>query len=353
MKPGLFIGSSVEGLTVANAIQQNLEHDCNPTVWSQGIFDSSSNTLDSLLKAVKNHHFAIFVFTPDDVLQIREKSVAAARDNIVFELGLFLGAHGKERVFFVRPRGVDLHIPTDLLGIISGTYDDNRSDGNTNAALGPFCTEVREKLKTYIHTSVDEVPDETIEVKKIIQDKPDSWEYLLMAQLMEERISPLDGDFRDLEDGSYFQQTKILDFLESLNFVGGAVKDMIKLVTIVGNFLVKDIPAALGEDGVPAKMSDLKWLAERYLNLSRELLAWEFRLQESETTIEFQEAQEIMKGWSKTYFKQLRDFPGRLKNSIRLRQEGRPREEYKLDFDFKEPPGRARIIEIFNELSNR
>ena len=46
------------------------------------------------------------------------------------------------------PRGIsDFHLPSDLLGIVSATYDHNRSDQNLEAALGPACHSIRKAIQ--------------------------------------------------------------------------------------------------------------------------------------------------------------------------------------------------------------
>lgn len=150
MKPSIFVGSSVESLDTAYAIQENLEHDAEVTVWTQGIFDLSKYTLDALVDQLDESDFGVFVFSPDDVERIRGKTVATARDNIVFELGLFVGRLGKERSLILLPRGCeDLHLPTDLLGITPGMFEAKRQDGNLVAALGPACSKIRKLLRRF------------------------------------------------------------------------------------------------------------------------------------------------------------------------------------------------------------
>ena len=144
-KPRIFIASAVESLDVADAFNVNLDHQAEVTVWKHG-FSLSQNTIDSLVKMAESVDFAIFIFTPDDVASIREQQKNIVRDNVVFELGLFVGTLGKERCFIVKPRDVDLHLPTDLLGLTPADYNGERSDGNLEAAVNHPCVLIKKEV---------------------------------------------------------------------------------------------------------------------------------------------------------------------------------------------------------------
>lgn len=147
-KPSLFIGSSTESLEVAFAAQENLDSDAEVTVWSQGIFDLSRNILESLLDKVGTFDFSIFIFSPDDRTRIRGQTHNTVRDNVVFELGLFMGRAGRDRSFvFIQQGELQVHLLTDLLGLVPATYNPNRTDGNLEAALGAACNKVRRRLR--------------------------------------------------------------------------------------------------------------------------------------------------------------------------------------------------------------
>jgi hypothetical protein len=144
MKPRIFIGSSTESLKIAECIQSNLDYDSFPEIWTQNIFQLSKSSIESLFEELSKIDFAIFVLTPDDVVKIQDDLKAVARDNVIFELGLFMGKLGRDRVFFLIPRHANIHLPTDLLGIEPGTYDANHP--NLTASLGPFSTKIKEKI---------------------------------------------------------------------------------------------------------------------------------------------------------------------------------------------------------------
>jgi predicted nucleotide-binding protein len=66
----------------------------------------------------------------------------APRDNVILELGLFIGALGRQRVFMLIEQGMDVKIPTDLLGVTPIVYPAG-APGDLSARLGPACTELR------------------------------------------------------------------------------------------------------------------------------------------------------------------------------------------------------------------
>ena len=143
--PSLFIGSSSEGLEIAENLHLVLDNYCEATVWNQGVFGLSGTGIGSLVQAAASYDFAALVLTADDVVSKRGKSRPAARDNVLFELGLFIGAIGLDRTFLVARRGDDLELPTDLDGVTRATYRE-RNDGKLRAALNPVGVQIRDAM---------------------------------------------------------------------------------------------------------------------------------------------------------------------------------------------------------------
>lgn len=142
-RPQLFIGSSSERLPIATAIQVGLSHDdVLVQVWTDGVFQASEDTLSSLMRAAEHSDFGVLVLGPDDVVRRRGKRLNVPRDNVIFELGLFIGAVGRNRTFIVKPRGQALALPTDLLGITPIDYAEGE-DSTLPSRIAPVCTQLR------------------------------------------------------------------------------------------------------------------------------------------------------------------------------------------------------------------
>lgn len=144
-KPKVFIGSSSEGLKIAEHIQLGLEHTVEATIWSQGVFGLSKGNLENLVKAASDFDYAVLVLTPDDLTTKRGEIENSPRDNVLFEFGLFMGALGREKTFMVYCRDIQLDLPSDLAGILAATFA-KRGDNNLEAAIGPVCTRLKQEI---------------------------------------------------------------------------------------------------------------------------------------------------------------------------------------------------------------
>jgi predicted nucleotide-binding protein len=141
-----FIGSSSEGLRIAEHLQAGLERVVECTIWSQGVFGLSRGNLENLVNATAKYDYAVLILTPDDLTTVRGKTQNSPRDNVLFELGLFMGALGRERTFVVHCRDEQIELPSDLAGVSVATFG-ARTDKNLQAALGPVCTALKEAMR--------------------------------------------------------------------------------------------------------------------------------------------------------------------------------------------------------------
>lgn len=143
--PSVFIGSSTEGLDVAREVELQLQRDAVTTIWKDGVFGLGSGTLESLMKVLEQFDFAVMVLSPDDLVESRSQSYASPRDNVLFELGLFIGKIGRSRVFIVHEQDANLKLPSDLTGIAMSPY---RRRENLSAALSPTCTPIIKAIRS-------------------------------------------------------------------------------------------------------------------------------------------------------------------------------------------------------------
>lgn len=121
MKPRIFIGSSTEGLEIANRIKTFFSPDYECFIWNDGIFQCNESFLDTLVKSASLFDFGFMVFSADDKSVVRDENFESPRDNILFEYGLFLGRVGLDRAFVIAENTAK--IPTDMLGITQTRYD--------------------------------------------------------------------------------------------------------------------------------------------------------------------------------------------------------------------------------------
>lgn len=148
--PSVFIGSSSEGITVARNLHAQLQDSkiAEVVIWSQGVFGLGSGTLETLELEAPKHDFAILILTPDDMSLSRGRKHNAPRDNVLFELGLFIGAIGRRRTFIVASDAPRLKLPSDLAGITVAHFPEQaRKDGRLASALGSAVDKILDAIE--------------------------------------------------------------------------------------------------------------------------------------------------------------------------------------------------------------
>ncbi len=142
----VFIISSKESIDIARAVQNALAYDpITVYLWTDDVFRVSGYTLASLEKQIDDSDFAVAIAHADDMTQSRGQDWPAPRDNVVFELGLFMGRLGRERAILMEPRDDQVKLPSDLAGITTILY---RYQKGTDAAasMAPACNKLRDHI---------------------------------------------------------------------------------------------------------------------------------------------------------------------------------------------------------------
>jgi predicted nucleotide-binding protein len=141
-KPKIFVICSVEALNIAHEIQSNLQHEYLVTVWTNGVFLASSYPLDALESAIDDSDFGVAIAQPDDIVETRGTAAPAPRDNVVFELGMFMGRLTRARTMLLQPSGREIKLPSDWQGLTAISYKVGKAH-ELPALLGPACHEIR------------------------------------------------------------------------------------------------------------------------------------------------------------------------------------------------------------------
>jgi hypothetical protein len=131
----VFVGSSSESNDLSAELVSllNQSRTVDASHWAD-VIRPGDTTIETLEAATGSYDYAIFVAAADDVIIRRGHSLDAARDNVILELGLFVGALGRRRTLLVVPDDLALSVPSDLNGVTVERWEAGRR-GNPSAAL--------------------------------------------------------------------------------------------------------------------------------------------------------------------------------------------------------------------------
>jgi hypothetical protein len=121
----IFIASSGRTLVLAEKLQDELRGELtDATLWSEEGRRQTGRTIYEMLQsAAERYDFAVIILAKDDVVVASGGEARKARDNCVFEAGLFMASIGRERCFLVHSVSPN-DLPSDLGGIISIPFDE-------------------------------------------------------------------------------------------------------------------------------------------------------------------------------------------------------------------------------------
>jgi predicted nucleotide-binding protein len=266
-KPSVFIGSSSEGLEFARAVRAQLNHDAEITMWNEGFFGLGRTFIETLINESQRFDFAILVLTPDDLVQSREAETFGPRDNVIFELGLFMGCLGRERTFILHQAHARLKIPSDLAGVTTATYDWPRDDEKHIAAVGAACDSIRGSIRekgVSERKTIKQISDlkEQVEEQQVIINK------LAEKSISDEAFHHLAG-ITILHEYKYWQNEKVGDlfqrqlyFLKDRGFIEPPTLEFFKELDGT-NMVGKAIPTETGKMYVKLRKDDIPkdWLS--------------------------------------------------------------------------------------------
>lgn len=144
----VFVASSTESEAIAKELRSLLQHrlgsDAVVEMWRDK-FALSETAIESLEAVAGQADFAVLLMTGDDMTVSRKRKSLAPRDNLIFELGLFVGALGRERSFVARDRNSPLKLPSDILGLTALTYN-GASPADQTDSLQTACIRLADQM---------------------------------------------------------------------------------------------------------------------------------------------------------------------------------------------------------------
>jgi len=135
MNKKVFIGSSMNGIPIAHAIESLLKENFKVTQWTGAPFNPGKPLVHSLRAIADEADFAIFVFPYQDINThyFKEEQL---RSNLLFELGLFVGLLGLDRILLIMPKYDLVELPSHLEGLPTFFYD-IRKNSDLPSAIAP------------------------------------------------------------------------------------------------------------------------------------------------------------------------------------------------------------------------
>jgi hypothetical protein len=195
-KSRLFIACSGRTLEIAKQLRARLNPDyCDCELWNEVSENQVGRSILAMLReATKEFDFALIILAKDDVMVSEAGDKLKARDNCVFEAGLFMGAIGEDRCFLLSSVS-ERDLPSDLGGIIYLPFSEPADLEDQDA-----CRKAILSASTRVETLVRKagpIMNRPLSQEKLIERAKRNYEggELLMDQVVVASVQPLDVNY--------------------------------------------------------------------------------------------------------------------------------------------------------------
>jgi CRP/FNR family cyclic AMP-dependent transcriptional regulator len=134
---------------IIKELLDSVEPSVEVVPWPEDFHPSSKTIIETLEEIAARSDFVLMVLGDDDEIRVYPEPDGTAappedakqvvfrkapRDNVIFELGMFIGLIGRERCIMVYDKRMDLKRPSDIDGVKAVVYDP-KAAGDLTAAL--------------------------------------------------------------------------------------------------------------------------------------------------------------------------------------------------------------------------
>lgn len=166
----IFIASSFESREYAEDAYHALEElKATPMLWMDpAAFAAGLTNIENFETRAAGNEAALFIVTPDTVNAARGLFTQSPRDNILFELGYYMGRYGRRSVMMVCIDHVQL--PSDIDGIVYRAIDPPQRDASGDYDHFKFKMEVKKRVQSWVAGLKNPLPQlaETL-VKQLVK----------------------------------------------------------------------------------------------------------------------------------------------------------------------------------------
>lgn len=180
-RPTIFVGSSMESKVIAEKIKSCFpKEEFELDIWYDGVFGKTKSTGGELsnMEWLKNftdiYDYAIFIFVPDDEIvslsrfdqeNNNARKANAARHNVVFEFGMFMGRIGAKKTYILYDNDTDAFVKLFFTDLIEN-LNDTKMEINDQFRIELF--NYKGHYRNYINSKFKELPYDNDSIEQAI-----------------------------------------------------------------------------------------------------------------------------------------------------------------------------------------